>query len=111
MFDGVIRWSKYGYNGGYGNLVIIRHFNGIETYYAHFRELLAEDGDTVQSGDPIGIIGSTGNSLGPHLHFEMRFMGAQFNPNDVIDLDGDTLYSDTIKLVLNRNRYSVDETW
>ena len=107
-FDGVVRWSRYGYNGGYGNLVIIRHFNGIETYYAHFRELLVEEGDTVTNGTPIGRIGSTGNSLGPHLHFETRFLGAQFNPNEIMDMEGDSLYSDSITLIRYKNRYTVE---
>ena len=106
-FNGIVRWSRYGYNGGYGNLVIIRHFNGIETYYAHFRELLVEEGDTVCNGTPIGRIGSTGNSLGPHLHFETRFLGAQFNPNEIMDMEGDSLYSDSITLIRKNNRYSL----
>ena len=107
-FDGVVRWSRYGYNGGYGNLVIIRHFNGIETYYAHFRELLVEEGDTVINGTPIGRIGSTGNSLGPHLHFETRFLGAQFNPDEIMDMEGDSLYSDSITLIRKNNRYLLE---
>jgi murein DD-endopeptidase MepM/ murein hydrolase activator NlpD len=106
-FDGVVRWARYGYNGGYGNLVIIRHFNGIETYYAHFRELLVEEGDTIINGTPIGRIGSTGNSLGPHLHFETRFLGAQFNPNEIMDMEGDSLYSDSITLIRKKNRYLI----
>ena len=106
-FNGIVRWSRYGYNGGYGNLVIIRHFNGIETYYAHFRELLVEEGDTICNGTPIGRIGSTGNSLGPHLHFETRFLGAQFNPNEIMDMEGDSLYSDSITLIRKNNRYSL----
>jgi len=106
-FDGVVRWAHYGYNGGYGNLVIIRHFNGIETYYAHFRELLVEEGDTVTNGTPIGRIGSTGNSLGPHLHFETRFLGAQFNPDEIMDMEGDSLYADSITLIRKKNRYFI----
>ena len=106
-FDVLVRWARYGYNGGYGNLVIIRHFNGIETYYAHFRELLVEEGDTIINGTPIGRIGSTGNSLGPHLHFETRFLGAQFNPYEIMDMEGDSLYSDSITLIRKNNRYSL----
>lgn len=82
---GLVRYAKTGYNGGYGQLVIITHFNGLETYYAHLRELLVEERTFVKQGTPIGIVGSTGNSLGPHLHFEVRYRGLSMNPNDLID--------------------------
>lgn len=88
MCDGVVRYAKYGYNGGYGNLVVVRHFNGLETYYAHHWSLLVEEGDTVSAGDGIGIIGSTGRSTGPHLHFEVRFLGVPINPETIV---GDSL--------------------
>ena len=69
-WTGRVRYAKKGYNGGYGYLVIVRHLNGLETYYAHLRQLLVEEGDWIPQGHPIGIVGSTGNSLGPHLHYE-----------------------------------------
>lgn len=109
IFDGYVRWCKYGYNGGYGNLIIVRHLNGLETYYAHFRKLLVNEGDTITNGTPIGIVGSTGNSLGPHLHLELRFLGVQMNPSEIIDLYGDSLYNDTITLVLSKNKYKVEK--
>lgn len=109
IFNGYVRWCKYGYNGGYGNLIIVRHQNGLETYYAHFRKLLVEEGDTIINGTPIGIVGSTGNSLGPHLHLEFRFLGSQMNPNEIIDIYGDSLYNDTITLVLDGKRYKVEK--
>jgi len=61
-----------GWSGGYGNLIRLRHTNGVETWYAHLSEFAADVGDRVREGDPIGAIGSTGNSTGPHLHFEVR---------------------------------------
>jgi len=104
-FDGVVRWSRYGYNGGYGNLVVMRHPNGLETYYAHFRKLLVEEGDTIESGTPIGIIGSTGRSGGPHLHYEMRFLGASINPELLINFEDFTLRYDSVVLIEEHGRY------
>ena len=106
-FDGVVRWSRYGYNGGYGNLIVMRHPNGLETYYAHFRQLLVEEGDTIKSGTPIGIIGTTGRSGGPHLHYEMRFLGAAINPESLIDVDSFTLIYDSVTLVRDHDQYVV----
>jgi len=83
--DGVVRYARNGYNGGYGNLVVVRHFNGLETYYAHHWSLLVEEGDTVSAGDGIGIIGSTGHSTGPHLHFEVRLLGVPINPETIVN--------------------------
>ncbi len=82
---GRVRYAKTGYNGGYGYLVIVTHLNGLETYYAHLRELLVEEGDWIPQGCPVGIVGSTGNSLGPHLHFEVRYQGLSIDPEDVVD--------------------------
>lgn len=61
-----------GYNGGYGNMVIISHDNGIQTIYAHMRDVYAVTGQTVTQGQVIGTVGNTGRSTGPHLHFEIR---------------------------------------
>jgi murein DD-endopeptidase MepM/ murein hydrolase activator NlpD len=74
---GTVLFAKYGWNGGYGNLVIIDHTNGTQTYYAHQSKLVAYAGEGVDQGEVIGYVGSTGHSTGPHLHFEVR--GAQ-NP-------------------------------
>ena len=82
---GRVRYAKTGYNGGYGYLVIVTHLNGLETYYAHLRELLVSEGDWIPQGHAIGIVGSTGNSLGPHLHYEVRYMGLSIDPEDVIN--------------------------
>ena len=80
VWDGVVRYADFGYNGGYGNLIIVRHFNGFETYYAHHWDLLVRKGDTVSAGDGLGIIGSTGHSTGPHLHFEIWHNGISIDP-------------------------------
>ena len=72
------------YSGGYGNLIIIDHGNGVETYYGHCSKIYAKVGDTVETGDLIGLVGSTGNSTGPHLHFEVRINGVAQNPQKYI---------------------------
>lgn len=99
VWDGVVRYAERGYNGGYGNLVVVRHFNGLETYYAHHWSLLVKEGDTLSAGDGIGIIGSTGRSTGPHLHFEVRFLG--------VPIDPDLVKGDTLTLIKDRYDYGV----
>lgn len=69
-----------GWMGGYGNLIIITHENGIQTYYGHCSKLYAKVGDEVEAGDTIAAVGSTGFSTGNHLHFEIRKNGTQINP-------------------------------
>ncbi len=74
---GVVLLARGGYNGGFGNVVIINHPNGTQTVYAHQSKLATHTGDQVYQGEVIGYVGSTGHSTGPHLHFEVH--GAQ-NP-------------------------------
>ena len=69
-----------GWSGGYGIMVKVRHSNGYETWYAHMSSKLVSVGDKVTQGQQIGRIGSTGNSTGPHLHFELRINGSPVNP-------------------------------
>lgn len=85
-FSGRVRISQYN-RGGYGNLVIIRHDNGLETYYGHLSERLVEPGQWVEAGHVIGLGGSTGRSTGPHLHFETRYYGQSFDPERLIDFE------------------------
>ena len=85
-FSGRIRYSMYN-QGGYGNLVIIRHHNGLETYYAHLSKLMVDPEDWVEAGEPIGLGGSTGRSYGPHLHFECRFYDNAFDPMAIFDFE------------------------
>ena len=70
--------------GSYGNLVIISHGNGIETYYAHCSKILVSVGQKVNSGDTIALVGTTGNSTGPHLHFEVRINDKPVNPQNYL---------------------------
>jgi len=85
-WEGKIRYAQYN-QGGFGNLVIIRHANGLETYYAHLSELLVAPNQVIKAGQPIGLGGNTGRSFGPHLHFEIRFYDLPFNPEEIIDFE------------------------
>lgn len=95
-FDGKVRISDY--VGGYGNLVVIRHANGLETFYGHLAERKVNSGDWVSAGDIIGLGGSTGRSTGPHLHFETRYRGAAFDPSWIIDFEKGTLRHRLLKV-------------
>ncbi len=76
--DGVVTYSKW--HSGYGNLVEINHGYNYTTRYAHLSKLIATPGQTVHRGDLIGLVGNTGKSTGPHLHYEVRYRGAPQNP-------------------------------
>jgi murein DD-endopeptidase MepM/ murein hydrolase activator NlpD len=78
FMDGEVVFS--GRRGGYGNLVILDHGHGVQTYYAHNSKLLVEEGQKVSKGTHISEVGSTGNSTGPHCHFEIRKDGTAVNP-------------------------------
>ncbi|HPT10195.1 MAG TPA: M23 family metallopeptidase [Bacteroidales bacterium] len=93
-FDGVVRYAKYN-RGGFGNLVIIRHYNGLETYYAHLSKMLVKVNQVIRSGDPIALGGSTGRSRGPHLHFEVRYKDIPLDPLRMIDYDNKKLIANT----------------
>lgn len=95
---------------GYGNIVIIRHPNGLETYYGHLSKINVKVGDWVDAGQVIGNIGSTGRSTGPHLHFETRYKGFAFDPQWIIDFESGDLRKDYFvlkkKYLSNYNRYT-----
>ena len=102
-FDGKVRLSKAA--GNYGNLVIIRHCNGLETYYAHLSERSVQAGDWVVAGQQIGLGGNTGRSTGPHLHYEVRYRGQSFDPERIIDFKTGELRRD--ELLLKRRHFSI----
>lgn len=78
--SGQVVKSQCGWNGGYGCYIIIDHGNGIQTLYGHNSKLLVSPGEYVTQGQVIGLLGSTGRSTGPHLHFEVRINGHRTNP-------------------------------
>lgn len=92
-FDGKVRLTNYEARG-YGNYVIIRHPNGLETVYGHLNKHLVKPDQVVKAGDPIGLGGSTGRSTGPHLHFETRYMGYAINPSAIFDFANHTTHTD-----------------
>lgn len=115
-FDGMVRVAmRY---GGFGNVVIIRHYNGLETVYGHLSKIKVKPGQEIHAGQVLGLGGSTGHSTGSHLHFEVRFKGVPINPKYLISFTDHTLYCDelTIKKTrwgmaafpANRKRYTVE---
>lgn len=102
-FTGKVRICRYE-PGGYGNFVTIRHANGLETVYGHLSRFLVSDDQTVKSGQPIALGGSTGRSTGPHLHFETRFMGKAIDPNRIIDFENQVCNRDYY--VVNANSFN-----
>ena len=76
--DGTITFAAY--RGSYGYLVKVDHGNGVETWYGHTSKMLVKEGQAVKAGNTIALVGSTGNSTGPHLHFEVRINGEHVNP-------------------------------
>lgn len=73
-----------GYKGSYGNMIVISHGNGVQTYYGHCSKLYVSSGTTVSQGQTIAAVGSTGNSTGPHLHLEVRINGVAHNPQNYV---------------------------
>jgi len=93
-FDGKVRLTNYEARG-YGNYVILRHPNGLETVYGHLNKFLVKPDQVVRAGQPIALGGNTGRSTGPHLHFETRYMGYAINPNAIFDFANHTTHTDT----------------
>lgn len=93
-FSGKVRIIDYE-RQGYGHYVVIRHDNGLETVYAHLSRVLVELDQVVEGGEVIALGGNTGRSTGPHLHYEIRFLGNALNPAKLINFEtGEPLYAD-----------------
>lgn len=95
-FSGMVRISRY--NSTFGHVVVVRHYNGLETLYAHLSKRLVEPGDVIEAGDTLGLGGNTGRSYGSHLHFEVRFMDQPIDPSEIFDLDNNELKAKTFDL-------------
>lgn len=105
-FDGVVRISKLGW--GYGNVIVVRHLNGLETLYGHLSASSVVPNQPVKAGEMLGLGGSTGRSTGPHLHFEIRYQGTPLNPNSFIDFTNGTVWKDTTYISKKSFRYVSD---
>lgn len=84
ILDGVVRFAKY--NSGHGKLVIVRHYNGLETAYAHLSSIRVKANDTVVGGEVLGKGGATGNARGSHLHLVTSYKGIAINPEYLFEI-------------------------
>jgi len=82
--SGTVSIAQYGYGGGYGNYILLDHGNGVQTLYGHCSSLAVSAGTHVNQGQVIAYVGSTGNSTGNHLHFEVRVNGVAQNPQNYV---------------------------
>lgn len=94
-WGGKIRYAQYN-DGGFGNLVVIRHYNGLETFYAHLSKLLVVPNQLVEAGETIGLGGNTGHSYGSHLHFEVRFYDIPIDSEKIIDYKTETVIDENL---------------
>jgi murein DD-endopeptidase MepM/ murein hydrolase activator NlpD len=85
-FSGKVRIKGFE-RRGFGNYLVLRHPNGLETLYGHLSGFIVSENEIVKAGQPIGLGGNTGRSTGTHLHFETRFLGQALNPGHIIDFD------------------------
>lgn len=102
-FNGVVRIARP--MGAYGNLVVVRHYNGLETAYGHLSRIHVKPMQVVTAGQVIGLGGSTGRSTGPHLHFEVRFLYEPFDPEWILDFSNYTLR--TRRLYLDKTYFGI----
>lgn len=101
-FDGKVRVVRYD-AGGYGNYVVIRHNNGLETIYGHLSKHLVQGDQEVSAGEPIGLGGNTGRSFGSHLHFETRLAGEAINPELLFNFPAQDVTGDYYTFRKQRN--------
>lgn len=102
ILAGVVRMSKV--YSGYGNVVVIRHSNGLESIYGHNSRNLVSPNDIVEAGTPIALAGRTGTATTEHLHFELRVMGEHFNPELMLDAENRTLKAGELLLTNNKGK-------
>ncbi len=102
-FGGTVRIASR--MGGYGNCVVVRHANGLETLYGHLSKIHVHANQQIAAGEVIGLGGSTGNSTGPHLHFECRFLYQTFDPEWILDFKSHSLR--TRRLHLDKSYFGI----
>ena len=108
-FSGKVRMVKYE-RRGYGQYVVIRHENGLETIYGHLSKQLVKEDQYVEAGEVIGLGGNTGRSTGSHLHFETRFLGQAINPALLFDFEKQDIVTDAYLFKKGNNRYRRSNT-
>ncbi len=102
-FSGMIRIAKK--SRTFGNYVVIRHDNGLETIYGHLSKILVNVNQRIKAGDMLGLGGNTGRSTGPHLHYEVRYLGNSINPLDIINVAEGKVISDSLFLCRKNFEY------
>lgn len=102
-FSGMIRIAKK--SRTFGNYVVIRHDNGLETIYGHLSKILVNVNQRIKAGDVLGLGGNTGRSTGPHLHYEVRYLGNSINPLDIINVAEGKVISDSLFLCRRNFEY------
>lgn len=106
-FDGVVRMARR--YSGYGNCVVVRHYNGLETLYGHLSKIKVKVNQQVKAGDIVGLGGHSGRASCNHLHFETRFQGKAFNPKQLVNFDTYSLISDTF--AVTRGTYGLSRDY
>ena len=96
-FNGVVRYARFN-SSGFGNCVVVRHLNGLETVYGHLSKISVSEDQYVQAGELVGLGGTTGRSNGPHLHFETRYKDFSIDPETFADVRSSKLLSETFVL-------------
>ena len=109
-FPGKVRIINYE-GRGYGNYIVIRHDNGLETVYAHLSSVLVAINQSLKPGQLIAFGGNTGHSTGPHLHFETRYIGNAINPEHIIDFNTGQVLAKTYLLTKKKSFYYQHEIY
>ncbi|MDR2498177.1 MAG: M23 family metallopeptidase [Tannerellaceae bacterium] len=104
-FEGIVRMARS--YSSYGNVIVVRHYNGLETVYSHNSKHIVKQGDSVKAGQPIALVGRTGRATTDHLHFETRMNGRAFDPSLLFDLEAQTLRNCILVCSLKNNRVEV----
>ncbi|MDE7374503.1 MAG: M23 family metallopeptidase [Odoribacter sp.] len=99
-FDGIVRMA--GWSRGYGNVIVIRHYNGVETLFANNTRHLVHSGDKVKAGTPVSITGETGRATTDHLHFEVRINATPIDPRLLINFESQTLQQKRLVFSLDK---------
>ncbi len=106
-FDGIVRVSKR--SDTYGNVIVVRHYNGLETVYSHNSKNMVKVGQEVQAGQQIAVSGRTGRASGDHLHFEVRINGQHFNPELVFNFETKQLKDKSLYCVKTGNKVKIGQ--